>query len=86
MATNGRGTQHHRERTTYWQPLVNLGRITCPLCNQPIRPGQPWDLDHNPPLALGGNPNGPKHPAHAHCNRAAGARIRNRHITSRLAL
>lgn len=82
----GYGRHHQRTRTT---ALRNLTPGTpCPLCGQPMYREQNLDLDHETPIALGGNPHGPRRLTHARCNRQAGARIgqqriRAQRVTSR---
>jgi 5-methylcytosine-specific restriction endonuclease McrA len=49
--------------------------VTCPYCNQPIRPGQRFDVDHAIPRIHGGTDLHLR-PAHTSCNRAAGATTR----------
>ena len=61
-----------------WAPHVAAGHVRCHLCGRPIMPGQSWDLDHLIPLALGGDVDGPTHPAHSSCNRSRGAAMGNR--------
>lgn len=54
-------------------PTVDAGGVPCVRCGLPIRPGEPWDLDH------GDDPR-PGHyagPAHASCNRGAPMKRRN---------
>lgn len=60
----GYGWQHQQARAA-WTPRVATGTIPCSRCQNPIQPGQAWDLDHTPDRTryLG--------PAHARCNRAA---------------
>jgi hypothetical protein len=77
VSTSSRCAQHQRPRNRDPQhradhkraraqlaPLVARG-IDCTRCGQPIHPDQPWDADRRP---------WGYEPAHAHCNRAAGAR------------
>lgn len=78
MANNGWGGQRVARARAQWAPYVQAGAVVCHLCHRPIRPGQAWDLDHAHALALGGDLDGPVHPAHRSCNRAHGARIGNR--------
>lgn len=52
---------------------MDSGQATCPRCQQPIRPGEPWDVGHADDLVLGGHPRGATRPEHATCNRRAGA-------------
>lgn len=60
----GYGTQHQHTRN-HLAAIVNAGNATCSRCNQPIHPGQLWDLDHTPDRT------GYLGPSHARCNRAA---------------
>lgn len=70
-AQRGYGWTHVQTRRRTAR-IVAAGRATCSRCSQPILPGQPWDLDHTDDrTAYAG-------PAHASCNRAAGARKGNR--------
>lgn len=64
----GYGHQQHRRR---WAVVVDAGQARCSRCGQPIPPGAAWDLDHDDQRR------GYLGPAHAHCNRAAGARKAN---------
>lgn len=62
-----RPTEHrraHRDARALLAPLVANG-TTCGRCGQPIQPHQAWDADRRP---YGWEP------AHATCNRSAGAR------------
>ena len=63
--TTARGYGHtHQTRRARFAALINAGDILiCPRCNQPILPGQPWDLGHR------ADRNQPTHPEHAACNR-----------------
>ena len=77
MKRNPWGHQHQTERAA-WEPLIATGQIHCTGpqgCGQPIHPNEPWDLGHTIDAHNGGN--GPRVPQHAHCNRSAGARLRN---------
>lgn len=77
MATTtrrGLGWAHQAERrrllpAAYGRP--------CPFCGQPMLRGQPLDLDHAVPRALGGD-RGPRRIAHAACNRRAGSHLGRR--------
>ena len=40
------GRQHRRVRAK-WERIVNSGSAVCPRCKKPIRPYEPWDLDHD---------------------------------------
>jgi hypothetical protein len=55
--------REHKATRQALEPLVATGTITCPRCNQPILPGQPWDLDHNDDRTSY------RGPAHQACNR-----------------
>lgn len=64
-----------------WAPVVARGEVCCPFCGAPIERGQRWDLDHQVPVDI--DPESILdesliRPAHSRCNRAAGARYRNR--------
>jgi hypothetical protein len=63
----GYGTQHQRIRA-YWKPLVATGRELCRRCEEPILPGEPWDLGHDD-----ANRQRYRGPEHRACNRSAGA-------------
>ena len=69
----GYGTAHQRLRQQ-WQQAIDQGGVTCARCGYPIPPEQPraWDLGHTEDRS------GYTGPEHARCNRAAGARKRNR--------
>lgn len=58
------GATHQAERRR-WAELVATGSVYCTRCDQPIQPGDTWDLDHRPWGTL---------PAHARCNRSAGGK------------
>lgn len=62
----------HRRLRARLAPAVNRGEATCWRCDQPIHPGQPWDLGHDDDHD--GAYRGPEHQA---CNRAAGSRKRH---------
>lgn len=75
-AARGYGHQHQAERRG-WAPTVEAGEAWCAevICLEPdrwIEPGTPWDLAHNRDTG------GYLGPAHERCNRAEGARYRNR--------
>lgn len=63
----GYGTAHKAERKR-WEPIVAAGDAICTRCQEPIDPGEPFDLDHNEDRTgyLGA--------AHVACNRRAGGR------------
>lgn len=42
----GYGAAHQKERQR-WARLVETGKANCTRCLNPIKPDQPWDLDHN---------------------------------------
>jgi hypothetical protein len=64
-ATAGRGYgAAHRKRRAQWAKRVAAGDVNCARCGQPIRPDEPWDLDHTPDRT------GYLGPSHARCNRA----------------
>jgi hypothetical protein len=60
----------HQKRRAQLKRMVDRGGTRCYRCNQPITPGQKWDLDHvDHPLAhelgmYGGA-------SHRHCNQRA---------------
>lgn len=63
--TTQRGYGHgHRKTRAALEAAVASGNTRCARCGRPIKPGQPWDLDHTPDRTgyLGAS--------HAHCNRA----------------
>lgn len=54
-----------------------LTQWICRKCNEPILPGQPWDLGHLLDQATHGPNTHNLEPEHrGQCNRAAGARLR----------
>lgn len=65
-AARGYGKSHKQRRAGYAR-LVKAGLASCCRCHEPIRAGEPWDLDHSDDRSsyLG--------PAHARCNRQAAA-------------
>ena len=75
MADPRYGHAHQQDREA-WAPRVATGTVTCARVttgecvarNPLIAPGDAWDLDHI---------HGTTHPAHARCNRRAGARYGN---------
>lgn len=42
----GYGSAHQRLRAK-WAPQVKAGQVNCWRCQQPIHPGQQWDLGHD---------------------------------------
>jgi hypothetical protein len=48
-------------------PIVAAGKAVCARCDQPILPGEPWDLDHDDEDPLQRRYLGP---SHRRCNRA----------------
>jgi hypothetical protein len=62
-----------------WQQLrarwAQLLPVPCARCGELVHPGEPWDLDHVVPLALGGRADTAR-PAHQDCNRRAGVETR----------
>lgn len=64
-ARGDRYGQDHRALRREWLPHVRAGTVICCRCPDLIKPGEPWDLDHR----MNGS-----FPAHASCNRSAGAR------------
>lgn len=67
-AERGYGRDHIRERRT-WEPKVAAGGVACRRCEEPIEPGEAWDLGH--PDAHCAKP---KAPEHERCNRATNGR------------
>lgn len=62
----GYGPDHQTERARITK-LINAGlTIHCARCHKPIRPGQPWALDHNDQRT------GYLGPSHELCNDRAG--------------
>ena len=76
--THSRGYGHrHQKLRASWDRRVQAGGILCARCNQPITPGEPWDLghdDHDRTRYQG--------PEHRGCNRSAGARNSNHQRTT----
>jgi hypothetical protein len=66
----GYGVEHQAERER-WRPVVEAGEAVCSRCHSGIAPDVEWDLDHHDDRS------GWSGPAHATCNRAAGARKGN---------
>lgn len=58
---------HELERER-WKPTVEAGLAYCSRCDQQIRPGEPWALDHTD------DRQGYRGPSHVGCNAAAGGR------------
>lgn len=71
MAERGYGREHWRARAAV-QRTVDQGAARCTRCGGAIRPGSAWDLDHTEDRS------GYLGPAHAACNRSAGAVKGNR--------
>jgi hypothetical protein len=68
---------HHPKLRAQWEPAVASGLVLCHaiIClksSRLIRPGEPWDLGHTADRTAW---TGPEHMA---CNRADGARRKNR--------
>lgn len=61
------GTEHQQLRRQ-WAPKVAAGLVDCSRCDAPIRPGQPWHLDHTDDRT------GYLGPSHALCDSTAGGR------------
>jgi hypothetical protein len=57
----------HRRLREIWAPRVAAGLVACVRCGERILPGRAWDLDHSD------DGRGYQGPAHARCNRRAGA-------------
>jgi 5-methylcytosine-specific restriction endonuclease McrA len=64
--------------------LAQAGQLPCPRCGQPIRPSDPWNLDHLTPRARGGSDDSCR-PSHRSCDAAAGARLRQQLARERTA-
>jgi hypothetical protein len=65
----------HRGLRTRVAREVATGAVRCCRCGDPIRPGEPWDLDH------ADDGPGYRGAAHRSCNRSAGAlRLPGRHF------
>jgi hypothetical protein len=71
MEQRGYGREHRRVRREVAR-LVDAGLARCCRCHELIVPGTPWDLDHSDDRS------GYRGPAHARCNRSAGAVKGNR--------
>lgn len=78
--TNGRlGSDYlHRKARKRALEMMPEGAI-CWRCGLPMYHRQALDLDHIIPRVFGGK-NGPTRLTHAHCNRADGARLKNKGI------
>lgn len=68
-----RGSRQQRgydraHETTRRRLLPHAYGRPCPLCHEPMLPGQPLDLDHTIPLAVDKRSRGDRI-THAHCNR-----------------
>lgn len=55
----------HRAARAKWAPRIATGRVLCARCQQPIQPGQAWDMGHHD----GANRDQHSGPEHADCNR-----------------
>lgn len=64
----GYGAEHRKARARL-NLEVQAGITTCARCQQPIKPGEPWALDHDD------NDRG-KYlgPSHSYCNNSAGGK------------
>jgi len=60
------GRAHRLVRKKY-APIVAAGKATCARCQEPILPGELWDLDHDDDDPLQRRYLGPSHRS---CNRA----------------
>jgi hypothetical protein len=65
-ARRRRYSSPHQQLRAQVAVAVERGDAVCARCGEPIRPGEPWDLDH-----AEGNGNGYLGPSHSSCNRAA---------------
>lgn len=68
----GLGAEHQKARRAALK--AHRGGDPCGHCGHPMYVDQGLDLDHQVPRALGGE-HGPRHLAHAWCNRSAGGRL-----------
>jgi hypothetical protein len=59
----------HQQLRREWAPRVDAGDVTCRRCQQPIHPGEPWDLGHHDQ-----NRDTYTGPEHRSCNRATAGR------------
>lgn len=59
--------REHRNTREELAPLVLAGGVRCARCGDPIRPGQPWDLDHDDT-----DKSRYRGPSHRWCNQSAG--------------
>jgi hypothetical protein len=66
--------RYHLHRAARAQLLPHAYGNPCPYCLEPMLPGQPLDLDHTNPVALGNAAPGDRI-AHASCNRRAGGQL-----------
>jgi len=69
QATRHRGYgKAHKELRAYWDKKIKAGtQPACSRCGYPVQATDTWDLDHTDDRS------GYLGPAHAHCNRSAGA-------------
>jgi hypothetical protein len=75
----GYGAFHQQARARV-APLVAAGRAICTRCRRPIKPGEPWDLDHaDLPGEIAQRFGVYRGPSHRSCNISA----RNRRQRSR---
>lgn len=69
MENTPRRSMSPRRRLRIWE--AHKGR--CHICDQPIQTGEPWDVEHIRPLALGGEDTDANcAPAHRKCHRGKG--------------
>jgi len=59
--------RHHRLVRRKYESVVRSGQAVCARCQQPILPGELWDLDHDDEDPLQRRYLGP---SHRRCNRA----------------
>lgn len=71
-SAQGYGAQHQRLRRL-WSIKVAAGLVSCARCGELIKAGTPWDLGH----VDGTDKREYQGPEHRHCNRQAGAQLRN---------
>lgn len=65
-----------RQLHTQRQAIALTLPAPCHHCHQPVTWDQAWDVDHDPPLSVAPE-QARAYPAHARCNRSAGARLGN---------